>query len=138
MFDDIFYVRFDVTNDCGYQLFVDGSPIYGKEVLRAIDKHYNNLQLEEERKRAFKDDIDSAYRLYASVCHICIIYDSFTDDMKDFLTNKHSDVFLCDYQSMSKRKLFSLFEGASIDLLYDVASHIFLYCDDEHDSHEEL
>lgn len=38
---------------------------------------------------------------------------------------------------MSKKELFMLFEGASMELLYEVAGNLFTYYKDEKDSHEE-
>lgn len=132
MFNEYFYARFDVTRNCGFTLYEKGVPLYGKNVDRAVGERYDSLA-------DFKVDLDDAFRKYMAICHKTIVYDSFTDSMKAFIDEYHEDLYLCEIQGMTKKRLFQLFDGAPVDLLYEVACHLFLYhnSEDSKDEHEE-
>lgn len=134
MFDYSFYPLFDVSYKMGFIMYDEGEPVYGKDIRMVIDKHYaiDNPKMKYD---SFRKDVDDAFREYAKVCHISIVYDLFTENMKDFL--RKYDYFLCEYQQMTKKELFMLFEGASMELLYEVASNLFTYHKEVKDSHEE-
>lgn len=134
MLNDTFYVRFDTKHT--YLIYEDDAPVYGKELCKAMERNYPNLT-EDERRLAFKEDLDIAYREYAKICHIKVVYDSFTHNMKEYLTRSKSLYSLCEIQKMSRKEIFYMFDGASISLLYEVASNIFTYVEEQKDSHED-
>ena len=138
MFDDNYYVRFDTRHN--YMVYVNGSPVYGKELNKTLEERYPNKSYDEQRLE-FEKDINEAYREYAKVCHIPIVYDSFTKNMKTFIKNMPFSYrpLLCEYQSMTKKDIFMLFEGASMKLLYEVS----LFLENKNmlnkdDTHEEV
>lgn len=134
MFDYSFYPLFDRKYKMGFIMYDDGSPVYGKEIRKVIDKHYD-IDNPKVRYDTFRNDVDDAFREYAKVCHISVVYDSFTENMKDFL--RKYDYFLSEIQMMTKKEIFMLFDGADMNLLYEVASNLFTYHNEIEDSHEE-
>lgn len=134
MFNDAFYVKFNTKGS--YVVYDDNVSLYGKELQKALKRHYPNMT-EDERRMAFKEDLDISFRDYAKVCHIKIIYDYFTHNMKEYLKNTNSLYALCEIQKMTRKEIFYMFYGAPISLLYEVASNIFSYVEEEKDSHDE-
>ena len=137
MFDDNFYVRFD-DKDKTYVLYVNGSPVYGKDIVKKIEEHYTNKE-PLDKINEFTKDLDDAFREYCKVCHIPLVYDSFSDSMKSYL--EHRDIcdrkFLCEYQRMTRKQIFYEFNNADIVLLYEVAC---VLCSDKNlikDEHDE-
>ena len=132
MFNKSFYPRFDEKYQHGFIMYSNGSPIYGKEIQDILKSVYKkNIS---DCYKLFSIDLNNAYREYAEVCYIPILYDSFTDEMKEFIENNNNIYYLCDIQKMTRKELFMLFDGADINLLYNVASFIFTYCDEKNDS----
>lgn len=134
MFTDTYYVRFDTKHT--YLVYENDAPVYGKELRKVLERNYPNMT-EDERRIAFKEDLDTAYREYARVCHIKLVYDSFTHNMKEYLTNTKSLYALCEIQKMSRKQIFYMFNEAPMSLLYEVASNIFTYIEEQNDSHED-
>ena len=129
MFTDTFYVRFDTRHK--FLVYENDIPVYGKELQKVLERNYPNVSLEERRKY-FKEDIDNDFREYAKVCHIKVRYDFFTEDMKEYLKK----YYLCEIQSMTRKEIFLAFRDADINTLYEVASIIFAYVE-ENDPHNE-
>lgn len=137
MFNDEFYPIFDKKYKNGFVMYCGGSLIYGKELNKILKKKYNTDSMEVYSKM-FINDVNSAFRDYARVCHIALVYDSFTENMKKYLSSSDTKYTLCKIQNMTRREIFTLFDGASIDLLYEVASNLFSYCKGNDDSHDEI
>ena len=116
-------------------MYDDGVPIYGKDIRAVIDKHYD-IDNPKVKYDTFRKDVDDAFRVYAQATHLRIVYDSFTENMKEFL-RKNYDYFLSEYQTMTRKEIFMLFEGATMNLLYEVASNLFTYHEESKDCHEE-
>ena len=138
MFDDNYYVRFDTQYK--FIVYFNNSPVYGKDLLKVFEERYPNKSVDDQRLD-FEKDINEAYREYARVCHIPIIYDTFTKNMKTFIKNMPFSYrpLLCEYQSMTRKDIFMLFEGASMKLLYEVS----LFLENKNilnkaDTHEEV
>ena len=135
MFNKSFYPKFDEKYQHGFIMYSNGSPIYGKEIQDILKSVYKkNIS---DCYKLFSIDLNNAYREYAKVCYIPILYDYFTDEMKEYIENNNNIYYLCDIQKMTKTELFMLFDGADMNLLYNVASFIFTYCDEKNDSHDE-
>ena len=139
MFDDNFYVRFN-DNNHSYTLYVDNSPVYGKELAERIDEHYSYLEEPLLRVFEFEKDINDAFKEYCRVCHIPVVYDNFSESMKEFLDSQEifDRKFLCEYQRMTRKELFRCFDGADIDLLYEVSCVLFAERTTINDVHEEM
>lgn len=137
MFTETFYPIFDNKYKIGFIMYSEGSLVYGKELNKILKKMYDTDSLEVYSKK-FVEDINEAYREYAKVCHINIIYDSFTENMKKFLTRYDMNYTLCEIQNMTRKEIFLLFDGASMDMLYEVASNLFTYHNSNNDSHDEI
>ena len=139
MFDDNYYIRFDTQHK--FIVYFNNSPVYGKDLLKVFEERYPNKS-REEQYLDFEKDINEAYREYAKVCHIPIVYDNFTKNMKNYLKKLPTSerLYLCEYQSMTRKEIFMLFEGASMKLLYEVS----LYLENQNvilnkdDTHEEV
>ena len=134
MFSDMFYARFDTKHT--YLVYENDIPVYGKELRKVMERNYPNMT-EDERRIAFKEDLDNAYMEYARVCHIKVVYDSFTHNMKEYLKNINSLYALCEIQKMSRKEIFYMFNEAPMSLLYEVAINIFTYVEEQKDSHED-
>ena len=134
MFTDEFYPVFDKNYKSGFVVFYEGSVIYGNELNKILKKIYRKSSLTDCTKD-FVSDVNAAFREYAKVRHIKIRYDSFTENMKTFLDNENYT--LCEIQNMTRKEIFTLFEGSSMDFLYEVASNLFTYDTNDDDSHEE-
>lgn len=135
MFDVSFFPFFDMKNKMGFIMYDDGSPVYGKDIRAVIDKHYD-IENPKVKYDTFRKDVDDAFRVYAQATHLRIVYDSFTENMKEFL-RKNYDYFLSEYQIMTRKEIFMLFESATMNLLYEVASNLFTYHEEPKDCHEE-
>ena len=133
MFTDTFYARFDTRHK--FLVYENDTPLYGKELQKAMERQYPNLSLD-ERRDAFRQDIDDAFREYAKVCHIKVRYDLFTEEMKEHLRTFNPAPYLCEIQKMTRKELFLMFRDADINTLYNVASLIFSYVE-ENDPHED-
>ena len=136
MLDDNYYIRFDTKHN--YIVYYNGKPVYGKELVKVFSERYSNMALDEQRL-AFENDINEAYREYARVCHIPIIFDKFTDGMKTFLCGRalNERRYICEYQNMTRKQLFKLFDGADINLLYEVSVFINNFVSDEIEANQE-
>ena len=133
MFTDKFYARFDTRHK--FLVYENDTPVYGKELQKAMERQYPNLSLD-ERKDSFRHDLDDAFRDYAKACHIKVRYDLFTEEMKEHLRTLNPAPYLCEIQKMTRKELFLMFRDADINTLYDVASLIFSYVE-ENDPHED-
>lgn len=128
MFNDEFYAIFDTKYTNEFIMCYKNTIVYGKEIRNIMKKFYNTEDIETCYK-LFAKDIDEAYREYARVCHIHIIYDDFTQNMKDYLEKCDDIYYLCEIQNMSDRNLFMMFNTTDRNLLYEVAEFIFVYKD---------
>lgn len=139
MLDDNYYIRFDTQHK--FIVYFNNSPVYGKELLKVFEERYPNKSVDDQRLD-FEKDINEAYREYARVCHIPIIYDTFTKNMKNYIKklSSYERPYLCEYQSMTRKDIFMLFEGASMKLLYEVSLYLEnqKVISNKDDTHEEI
>jgi hypothetical protein len=134
MFTNNFYVKFDTNHK--YIVYDNNIPVYGKDLYKVMCKYYPNMN-EQERTDSFIKDLDDAFRDYSRLCHINLVYDSFTHNMKEYLKTINYSYALCEIQNMSRKEIFYMFNEAPISLLYEVASNIFTYLEEQKDSHED-